>query len=332
MYLNQAKNHLGTLLKETIPTFLWGSPGIGKSSIVKQICEEKKWQIVDLRLSLLNPVDLRGLPYMNEGKDTAIWLRPEFLPIEGDGWKEHGILFLDELNTAPTSVQIAAYQLLLDRQIGNYKFPKKWRMIAAGNRETDKASVTRMPSPLANRLIHLEVEANIDDWKKWAVDHIDERIIAFLNYRPALLSTLPKEEVKAYPTPRSWDFVSRLLKIYPDYDSAENVIEGTVGEGASKEFFAFLGIYKDLPDVDKILEGKEHSIPKKTDVLYALVGALTAKLKDSNLDNFMIYVMKMQPEFSTLAVRDAARSGWHKKIQESKYWNKWANKFSSFLD
>ena len=332
MYLNEAKTHLSTLLKETIPVFMWGPPGIGKSSIIKQVCKEKNWQLIDLRLSLLNPVDLRGLPYIGKDQETAIWLKPEFLPTENNGFKKEGILFLDELNTAPTSVQIAAYQLLLDRHIGNYKFPDKWRIIAAGNRETDKAAVTSMPSPLANRLIHMHVDANIEDWKKWAVGKIDERIIAFLNYRPKLLSHLPKEEIKSYPTPRSWEFVSRTIKNFPDLDDAEQIIDGTVGEGPCKEFYAFLGIYKDLPNIEGILAGKINKVPKKTDVLYALVGALTARLSDDNLENFMKYVIRLQPEFSTLAVRDAARTGWAEKIEESKYWSKWSNKFGNYLD
>jgi len=326
LFLNQAKNHLKILLKEKIPIFLWGPPGIGKSSIVKQICEEWKWDLIDLRLSLLNPVDLRGLPYFNKERQEAVWLRPEFLPTKGKG-----ILFLDELNTAPVSVQIAAYQLLLDRRIGSYIFPDDWRIVAAGNRETDLAAVTKMPSPLANRLIHLNVEANIDDWKIWAQGKVDSRIIAFLNFRPNLLSTLPKEEEKAYSTPRSWAFVSRILSLYPSLDEAEPIIDGTIGVGASKEFFAFLAIYKDLPDIDGILQGKITNVPTKADVLYALSSALVVKLKIEYIDNFLAYTLKMPPEFATLVARDAARSGWDKKMQESPYWRKWADKFGEYL-
>jgi len=327
MYLNEAKSHLKKILKKsTLVPFMWGQPGIGKSRITCQIAKEWKWQIIDLRLSLLNPIDLRGLPHLSKKKNEAIWLKPEFLPTEGEG-----ILFLDELNTAPTSTQQAAYQLILDKRIGSYVFPRGWRMVAAGNREKDFAAVTRMPSPLANRLIHLNVEANIDDWKIWAQGRIDPRIIAFLGFRPKLLATLPREEEKAYATPRSWEFVSNILGLYPSVEEAEEIIMGAVGEGATKEFISYLEIYKDLPDIEKVLQGKETKVPKKADVLYALSSALVAKLKDNYLDNFISYTMKMPPEFATLSIRDAAKSGWAEKIEKRKIFQAWCDKFGNYV-
>jgi len=334
MYLNEAKQHLKVLLKEKIGIMLWGAPGIGKSAVIKQICRESKWQMVDLRLSLLNPIDLRGLPYLSKKREEAIWLKPEFLPLDGiRGWQKKGILFLDEINVAPVSTQQAAYQLLLDRKIGSYFFPDGWRIIAAGNRASDLASVIKMPSPLANRLIHFNVSAHIDDWKIWAQGEgkIDPRVVAFLNFRPKLLATLPKEEIKAYPTPRSWEFVSRILKLYPTPEDAEKSITGAVGEGAMSEFLAFMKIYQDLPDIDGILEGKIKKVPKKADVLYALSSALVVKLKKKHLANFLKYTLRMPPEFATVAVRDAARNGWADKIQKLPEWKKWSSKFREYL-
>ena len=326
MYLNEAKEHLKILLKETIGIFLHGSPGIGKSAIVQQICDEWKWQLIDLRLSLLNPVDLRGLPYFDKERHEAVWLKPEFLPTKGNG-----ILFLDELNTAPISVQIAAYQLILDRRIGSYCFPGDWRIVAAGNKTTDGAMVIKMPTPLANRLIHLEVEANIDDWKLWANGRVDPRIIAFLNFRPALLATLPKEEEVAFPTPRAWNHVSRILPLYPTIDDAEPVIKGTVGAGAGKEFISFVQIYADLPDVDGILQGKVKDVPKKADVLYALSSALVSKMKKEYIDNFLLYTFLMPPEYAILTAKDVIRGGWQKQIEESPVFKQWSDKFINYL-
>lgn len=325
--LNVAKNHLKKILSGTkITPFLWGPPGVGKSSIVKQIAQEWQWELIDLRLSLLNPVDLRGLPYLDKEKNQATWLRPEFLPTKGEG-----ILFLDELNTAPASVQIAAYQLILDRRVGSYVFPDGWRIICAGNRESDGAQVTKMPVPLLNRMIHIDVRADLDDWKIWAKDNMDERIIAFINWRPELLATMPKDEEKAFPTPRSWAFVSDLVSAYEDISESKDIIAGTVGAGASAELFSFFDIYQNLPDVDKILEGKISEVPKKADVKYALVSALVAKLKDQYLDNFVKYTLNLEPEFATVAIRDAVGKGWEEKIEKSKHWEEWANKFYEFL-
>lgn len=326
LFLNQAKEHLRTLIKEKMPIFIWGAPGLGKSSITRQLAEEEGIGFTDLRLSLLNPVDLRGLPYMDEKEKKATWLFPDFLPTRGKG-----ILFLDELNTAPTSVQIAAYQLLLDRHIGKYIFPDGWRIIAAGNRESDRAFVSKMPSPLANRLIHLHVEADIDDWKEWAVGKIDQRVIAFLNFRPKLLATLPKEEIKAYPTPRTWHYVSRILPLYKNPNEATAAITGAIGSGATKEFLSFIQIWKDLPDVEDVLKGKIKSVPKKSDVLYALCSALVVRLKDEYIDNFLKYTLKMPVEFATLAVRDAVRGKWQEQIRESEHFEAWSNKFSEYL-
>lgn len=322
MYLNQAKKHIDKLLKLKTPVFLWGSPGIGKSSIVRQLADEHKWGLIDLRLSLLNPVDLRGLPFYDDKSKEAIWLKPEFLPTEEKHGKE-GILFLDELNTAPTSVQIAAYQLVLDRAIGNYKMPDGWRIIAAGNRETDAAMVTKMPSPLANRLIHMNVDANIDDWKVWASNRVDSRVIGFLNFKTKLLVKIPKAEEKAYPTPRSWEYVSNIIQIYNDPHSADDIIAGAVGEGPAREFLAFIDIYSRLPDVDQILQGKYTKVPTEPDVLFALCSAMLPKMKNEYIDNFIKYIMKMPPEFGTLALKDVVKNGWEKAVQASKYFDKW---------
>lgn len=326
MYLNEAKEHINKVLEDKMPIMLWGAPGIGKSSIVKQICAERNWKLIDLRLSLLNPIDLRGLPYLDSEKKQAVWLSPEFLPKDGVG-----ILFLDEINIAPVATQQAAYELLLDRKIGNYIFPEGWRIITAGNRETDLASVTGMPSPLANRLLHITVEANLDDWKVWAKGNVDERVIGFLNFRPALLAQLPKKEEKAFPTPRSWEFVSRLLRLYSSVEDCEELIKGAVGEGSCKEFLGFVRIYGKLPDVDGILAGTVHDVPEKSDVLYALASALVTKLNKSNLENFLEYSISLPAEFATLAVRDAAKSGWSTDLEKLPSWKKWANKFFKYL-
>ena len=188
------------------PCFLWGAPGVGKSQIVRQAAQALSLRVIDVRAVLLDPVDLRGLPAIN-GDKKAHWCPPAFLPVEGNG-----VLFLDELNAAPPLVQAACYQLVLDRQLGEYHLPAGWAVIAAGNRDTDRAVTSRMPSALANRFVHLDFEADLADWATWALQAgVKTELIAFIRFRPGLLHDFdPKRNDKAFPTPRAWEFVSKI--------------------------------------------------------------------------------------------------------------------------
>ena len=283
------------------PVFLWGSTGIGKSDIVKQICEEEGIDFEDLRLTLLDPVDLRGLPRFDGG--TVSWSPPCFLPQSGKG-----ILFLDELNLAPHSVQAAAYQLILDRRVGEYVLPEGWMVLAAGNKSTDRAYTVPMPAPLANRFIHWEVETNLDDWKKWAyTNNIDPRIIGFLNFKPDLLFCFdPVKMEHAFPTPRSWERVSEILAIGLD---SKTDVAGAVGVGAATEFLAYLRATERLPDARMILNG-EDLVPESPDLLYSLLSALVCYAREDGGKTARVieYACLLPEEFSVLLVRDAIRA------------------------
>ncbi|HTK06439.1 MAG TPA: MoxR family ATPase [Ktedonobacteraceae bacterium] len=246
-------------------TMIWGAPGIGKSSIVAQTAAAYEMEMIDLRLSQLAPTDLRGLPVADNG--VSRWYPPEFLPREGKG-----ILFLDELNLAPPAMQGMAQQLILDRRVGNYTVPRDWFVWAAGNRKEDRAAVFDMPAPLANRFIHLTVEAHFDSFKSYALgQHIHEHILAFLSFRPALLHKLDPQQ-PAWPSPRSWMIANRLYKVGLD-------ISHVVGQGVAAEFAAFLKLYQQLPNVTEILQGNGDKIgfPDEPSQRYALTVALTMR-------------------------------------------------------
>ena len=153
---------------------LWGPPGVGKSQAVRQIAKEiemdtgKKTKVTDVRLLLFNPIDLRGIPTSNADKTLAIWLKPQIFQMD-DSDDVVNILFLDEISAAPQSVQAAAYQITLDRVVGEHKLPDNCIVIAAGNRVTDNSVAFKMPKALANRLLHIEVEGNFSSWKRWAI-------------------------------------------------------------------------------------------------------------------------------------------------------------------
>lgn len=259
------------------PVMLWGPPGIGKSRMVAQIAAKYQVQVLDIRLSQLEPSDLRGIPFRVD--DRVEWATPAMLP-NAERHGERGILFLDEINTAPPSVSAAAYQLILDRKLGDYKVPDGWAIFAAGNRQGDRGVTYNMPAPLANRLSHYEVEVHLDDWVQWAwANGIDERVIGFLRFRPELLFNFDAaHNPVAFPSPRSWEFAHRSLRKFEDQPQVLlGAIQACVGPAAGIELNAFISSLDRMPDLDDILAGKEVPIPKEIDLQYAIAAALVGR-------------------------------------------------------
>ncbi|MCW8922412.1 MAG: MoxR family ATPase [Gammaproteobacteria bacterium] len=259
------------------PVMLWGAPGVGKSQMVAQIAERHDVPLIDIRLSQMEPSDLRGIPFRVD--EFVEWAVPSMLP----NLKRHGnrgILFLDEITSAPPSVSAAAYQLILDRKLGEYEVPEGWAIIAAGNRQGDRGVTYSMPAPLANRFSHYEVEINLDDWVAWAyANGIDERIIAFLRFRQDLLFEFDAaQNPVAFPSPRSWEFAHRALQ---KFDEPNNLLLGAlqacVGKAAGIEVKAFVDSLDQMPDLDAIIKGEEVPVPKEIDLQYAVATALVGR-------------------------------------------------------
>lgn len=307
--------------------FLWGGPGIGKSAIIRQIVGElgmdPEESFIDLRLTQLDPVDLRGLPRL-ESEDYVEWATPHFLPRGGEG-----VLFLDELNLAPGAVQNAAYQLILARKLGNYELPDRWVMVAAGNRAEDRAGVNPMKAPLSNRFIHWDVETDLEDWKDWAYENgIDGRVIGFLNFKPDMLYKFEEEKGRhAFPTPRTWERVSDLLDM--DLTGTEE-IASAVGMGAAREFKAFVRMKADLPDADAVLEG-EDIVPEEVDRLHALVSSMVQKAaeKEGREGRLVEYANLLPAEFAILLVKDALRAGI--PVQTTEQFEKFSEKHKDLI-
>ena len=317
---------LQLLIQAKQPAFMWGPPGVGKSSILRSVATSLGLDVCDVRAVLLDPVDLRGLPKIN-GDNRAHWCPPEFLPREGSG-----ILFLDELNAAPALVQAACYQLVLDRKLGEYTLPDGWTVAAAGNRETDRAVTHRMPSALANRFVHLHFEPDVDDWTAWALSaNIPIETVAFIRFRPTLLFAFdPQKHDKSFPTPRSWEFVSRLIAQDPDPSILFDLVAGAVGEGAAAEFCGFLKIFRSLPNVDSILLAPDKAtVPKDPATLYAVCGAIARKATDQNFSRVIQYADRLPAEFSVLLVRDCIRS--NAALANTKAFVSWTSKHKDVL-
>jgi dynein-related subfamily AAA family protein len=259
------------------PVMLWGPPGIGKSQIIGQIAGKHGVPLIDVRLSQMEPTDLRGIPFRSG--ERVEWSVPALLPDE----KRHGargILFLDEITSAPPTVTAAAYQLILDRRLGEYRAPDGWVIFAAGNRYGDRGVTYVMPAPLANRFAHYEVEPCLEDWVAWAhASGIDARVIAFLRFRPDLLFDFdPAHNPLAFPSPRSWEYAHRALAKFDDVpELLLDAVQACVGQAAGVEFKAFVDHMDELPDIDAIARGENARVPPGIDLQYGVAAALVRR-------------------------------------------------------
>ena len=296
---SQVKNIVLRAAEANRPIFMWGPPGIGKSELVDSITHRElsgNNLLIDLRLALMEPTDLRGYPFRNPETNTMEWAPPTDLPgAELASQYDNIVLFLDELNSAPPSVQAAAYQLILNRRIGQYVLPKNVIIIAAGNRETDRGVTYRMPAPLANRFRHVNMEVNFDDWKSWAVNNgVHQDVVGYLSYAKGdLFDFDPKVSSQAFATPRSWTYVSEILNI-AGFDQAELFeqkaeIAGAVGEGMANKFMEHRRVAKDLPNPEDILSGDvkklNDRLSNEISAKYSLVVGLTYEINEMYQQN-----------------------------------------------
>lgn len=301
--------------------FLRGPSGIGKSEVVFQTSEllshhVENWQgVVDLRLAQMDPTDLRGVPHVAKGR--TCWARPDFLPATGAG-----ILFLDEITSAPPAVQAAAYQLTLTPE--DFGIPPEWMVVAAGNNKSDRGVTFNIAAPLQNRLCDIEVATTLDDFTNYAItQNIRPEILSFLRDRPDMLHKFtPTGEVKAFPSPRSWFAVSHVLDCdFPQQDRVEQ-IKGDVGEEAALIFETHLRVFESMPRIDDILEGKDIPLPKELNVRYCIAMGLATRLDADNFENAWNFLEKMPGDIQTLTIKLAYKRD--KSITRSPAYTRWA--------
>jgi hypothetical protein len=285
---------------------LWGPPGIGKSEIVEQITNSlPNSHLIDIRLSLWEPTDIKGIPYFDSNIGKMVWGSPSELPDEEFASQyDNIVVFFDEMNSAAPAVQAAAYQLILNRRVGQYKLPDNVIIVAAGNREADKGVTYRMPAPLANRFIHLEMAVNFDDWFQWAVNNkIHKDVVGYLNFaKKDLYDFDPKSPSRSFATPRSWAFVSELLEEDTDENTTTDLVAGAVGEGLAVKFMAHRKVAANMPNPTDILTGKVKEMStKEISAMYSLTVSLCYELKeasdandkkfDTKVNNFLRFAM-----------------------------------------
>ncbi len=295
---------LVALLRSRRSTFLWGPPGVCKSSLVHQLGAQVELPVLDYRLLYRQPVDLLGVPGIQEGR--TVFHPPADFPMEGEG-----IFFLDELaQSEKSTVQVAA-QIALERRCGDNKLGDGWVVIAASNRQEDRAGAHRLPSNLLSRFIHLDVDVSVEDWQEWALQHeIQVPVRSWINFKPGRLHCFDASlNQRAFPSPRSWHALSDVLPLTPPALRLD-VFAGIVGPGDAAEFLAFLEVHQSLPDREQLLADPDRAaIPQESSIVYALCGALAemlrpAKGKTAPVDAYVRYVTRFPKEYCALALRD----------------------------
>ena len=325
--LSQAARYLRHHFNQKRPIMLWGPPGVGKSDLIQQVTDMyENSHLIDVRLPLWEPTDIKGIPFFNSTSNNMEWAKPSELPSEEFASQFNKVvLFLDELNGAAPAVQAAAYQLILNRRVGTYVLPDNVVVVAAGNRESDKGVTYRMPKPLANRFIHYEIRVDFDDWMNWAIEnnqHPD--VVGYLtSTKNHLYNFDAGSSDRSFATPRSWSFVSELLSDSEAFSNQEitDMVAGAVGEGIAIAFNSHRKVSSLLPDPRQILNGNVKNLKtKETSALYSLATSLSYELKtvyddiargevsqeefNEMFGNFLEFAMEnFQPEMSIMSVR-----------------------------
>ena len=297
------------------PLMVWGAPGLGKSTILRDAAREAGIGFIDVRLAQREPVDIRGLPV--PGPDGVKWLVSSDWPRDP---KSRGIILFDEITAADRSLQVAAYEFILDRRLGElYRVPDGWYICAAGNRTGDRAVATTMSSALANRFLHVELGEDAESWAAWALRHaILPSVVGFIRFRPGLLFNQEGENLeRGWPTPRAWERVSRMLEVMAaeDEELVRHMVYGLVGNRAGVEFMEFRKTSATMDDVLAMMRdpSAEIKIPQKADMKYALCSAAAyhvwrgqdAQDAARRLDGFYRLCMALSSDFASMLMMDA---------------------------
>lgn len=269
-----------SLYKLRYPTFLHGDPGIGKSSIVRQFAKRRQLRLIDLRLSTIEALDLRGLPSIDRDKGETVWIKPEFLPTDNSP----GILFLDEFTAVEERMQAACLELLLDRRIGKHQIGPNWWIVAAGNLASNGVIIYEMTTTTASRLVHLHITADVGDWLAWAeTNRLHADVLGYLRAHPQQLTTTEQQNDTGHivaATPRGWERVSEILKDNQDSEIRRILVEGVVGREVANSFFLSVSELSLLPQIDSLMvqtpENAAATIPIQVEALYGLCYGLPA--------------------------------------------------------
>lgn len=303
--LKQVAPLIPQLWKAGIVPFLHSSPAQGKSSLSKQLAEQFKLKVIDLRLTELDSTDLSGLPYFNNGKAefmpfNTFPLQDTPIPEGYAGW----LIILDEFNSANQAVMAAAYKLVLDRQVGQYKLHDKVAMLACGNLESDNAIVNPMSTALISRFAHFNIEINVDEWLEWASKAgIDYRITSYINFKKSNLYTFKPDATEPYASARTWEMVSKVIK---DNDEISTLlVSSLIGDGVANEFVQYTKLYHKLPTIKEILSNPEGiEIPDDLATTWAVMSMVTHSITVDNHEKLTVFLRRLSSELQYCALRE----------------------------
>jgi hypothetical protein len=306
---------LGSAIAARQPVLITGAPGIGKSDIVAKAATAVGAELILSHPAVSDPTDVKGLPWVGKDEQSA-----HFLPFgelaRAINATAPTVWFLDDLGQATPAVQASFMQLLLARRVNGHKLPDCVTFIAATNRRTDKAGVSGILEPVKSRFTAIvELEADLDEWCQWAFtqSHIPAELIAFLRFRPELLSQFKASaDLTNSPTPRTWSNAARVLGMNLPAAVEQAALAGAVGDGAAVELRGFLQLFKELPSIDMVLLNPDVApIPEKPAALYAITTALATKATPTNFGRVALYAQRLidaqHGEFAALLARDASR-------------------------
>jgi len=311
-------------LKAQISVMLLGSPGIGKSDIVRAIAKLLGIQLLDIRAVLFDPVDFRGIPSIVDGR--TVWNPPDFLPTSGKG-----LLFLDEINAAPKLVQAACYQLVLERRLGDYALPEGWHVIGAGNHASDMAAAMKMSTALKRRFEIINLIPDFEDWKTWAfANNIAAEIIGYLNLRPQNLHLFDPRSDDSFPCPATWEAVSKLMATNPAQEIRTHAWAGQLGEAVAVEFEGFCQIANALPDPGEVFRNPQNApIPSDMSVMYAYCAALSYRATRENFPAIAEYSERLRESHKAVLVLDCIKA--KPEVTETRAYCDWATRNQHLL-
>lgn len=287
---------------EYVVPYLMSGAGLGKTSTVQQIAAEMGVDLIILSLAQYDYTEIAGWTLPNEDRTAMVRMQPDWMPTSGKG-----IIFLDELPQAPVTNQNIAAQLVNERRVGPHKLPHGWVIVAAGNRTSDRAGTNTMPTHLRDRLMFLEVEADLEDAiAYYSKVGVSDKVRAYLRFRPEWLHKFDVQQ-NACPSPRSWERVSEIVSWDIDEACMAEAVAGQVGRAAAADFMGFLHLFAVAPDIDKLIaKPMDSDLPEDPAIMFAVSAAISSRMNKANAGNCMKYLQRMpMKEFVAFAVKDA---------------------------